>query len=146
MQFERERSKNIPFLTSFQNIISALYSYQAPVQPALRLLCGFSFICKVCVQHVHNGLRAVYSPLVGEYTALRQNRQVVDEWQSRIRNGAKCRCAVLETRFWLYFDLPIILNDRCWIYLFFSATLFLGYCVYSKMLNEFSILTRRIKL
>ncbi len=29
-------SNYIPFPTSFQNSISALYSYQAPVQPALK--------------------------------------------------------------------------------------------------------------
>ncbi len=43
----------------------------------------------------------------------------------------------------LYYAYPIILNDRlCRIYLFFSAALF---TVNSKMLNEFSVLTRLIK-
>ncbi len=40
----------------------------------------------------------------GEYTALRLNRQVVDQWQSRIR--MECGCDVLEgcsTRVCLYF-------------------------------------------
>ncbi len=57
--------------------------------------------------------------------------------------------AVLEGRailfpFFLYYAYPIILNDRlCRIYLFFLCCTF--HCVNSKMLNEFSVLTRLIK-
>ncbi len=44
----------------------------------------------------------------------------------------------------LYYAYPIILNDRlCRIYLFFLCCTF--HCVNSKMLNEFSVLTRLIK-
>ncbi len=60
-------------------------------------------------------------------------------------------CAVLEGRailfpffFFLYYAYPIILNDRlCRIYLFILCSTF--HCVNSKMLNEYSILTRLIK-
>ncbi len=46
--------------------------------------------------------------------------------------------------FFLYYAYPIILNDRlCRIYLFFLCCTF--HCVNSKMLNEFSVLTRLIK-
>ncbi len=56
--------------------------------------------------------------------------------------------AVLEGRailsFFLYYAYPIILNDRLFrIYLFFLCCTF--HCVNSKMLNEFSVLTRLIK-
>ncbi len=37
------------------------------------------------MQQVRNGSQSGPQPTGGEYTALRQNRQVVDEWQSRIR-------------------------------------------------------------
>ncbi len=56
---------------------------------------------------------------------------------------------VLEARailfpFFLYYGYPIILNYRlCRIYLFFLCCTF--HCVNSKMLNEFSVLTRLIK-
>ncbi len=39
------QSNNFPFPTSFQNSISALYSYRAPVQPALGPLCACCMTC-----------------------------------------------------------------------------------------------------
>ncbi len=50
---------------------------------ALHAWTSASFICEVCVQHAHNDAQSRLTS--GEYTALRRNRQVVYEWQSRIK-------------------------------------------------------------
>ncbi len=104
--------------TSFQNSISALYSYRAPVQPALRPLCSrlhdmyepvLCLICGVWAKHVQR-----CSEQASRYNTRLTDRTAeagCDEWQSFL--------------FFWYYAYPIILNDRlCRIYLIFSAALF----------------------
>ncbi len=87
------RSNNILFPTSIQNSISVLYSNRPQVQPALRtvmhalhawtvLSASQVYLRDLCLQQVHNvSERAV--PVVNIRPSDR--RQVVDQWQSRIR-------------------------------------------------------------
>ncbi len=113
--------------TSFQNSISALYSYRAPVQPALGPLCVRCSTNQCFVlfarskQSMCNDADIIYSS---------QTEQTgCDEWQIRIK--MECECDVIEGRsticpffFFFYYAYSIILNDRlCRIYLFFSAAL-----------------------
>ncbi len=129
-------SNNIPFPTSFQNSISALYSYRAPVQPALGPLCTLCthepvlrFICRVGAQHVQR-----CSEQASRYNIQLSNRTGWLWWVTeQNKDGAKSGCDVLEGRsthlsffsFFLYYAYPIVLNDRlCQNYLFFSAALF----------------------
>ncbi len=136
--------------TSFQNSISALYSYRS-VQPAPGPLCArcthepvLRFI--VWAQRVQrcSEQHSRYNIQLSDRTA----EAGCDEWQSRIRMEQSVDAMSLSmfnsSFLFLYYAYPIILNDRlCRIYLFFLCCTF--HCVNSKMLNEFSVLTSRIK-
>ncbi len=133
--------------TSFQNSISALYSYRAPVQPALEPLsacCMTSmnqcFVLFAGSEHsMCNDAQSRRGDIIyGSQTKLAG----CDEWQSRITMkqsvDAMMRCPWSNSSFlfllFLYYAYPIILNDRlCRIYLFFLCCTF--HCVNSKMLN-----------
>ncbi len=142
-------ANNIPFPTSFQNSISALYSYRAPVQPALGLLCTccthepvLRFICGVWAQHVQR-----CSEQASRYNIQLSDRTSRLWWVTdQNKDGAKCGCDVLEGRSTrLSFFLVLCLSYHFkWqnLFIFLCWTF---HCVNSKMLNEFSILTRLIK-
>ncbi len=129
-----------PFRTA-----SALYSYRAPVQPRTVMPRCSTNQCFVLFaeseQSMCNDADIIYS----SQTELAG----CDEWEIRIK--MECECDVIEGRstrlsffLFLYYAYSIILNDRrCRIYLFFLCCTF--HCVNSKMLNEFSVLTRLIK-
>ncbi len=134
--------------TSFQNSISALYSYRAPVtlQPALGPLCACCSTNQCFVlfagseQSMCNDADIIYS----SQTELAG----CDEWQIIIK--MECECDVIEGRstrlsffLFLYYAYSIILNDRLSIFFIFLCCTF--HCVNSKMLNAFSILTGLIK-
>ncbi len=121
--------------TSFQNSVSALYSYRAPVQPALGPLCARCMTCmNRCFglfagseQSMCNDADIIY----GSQTELAGR----DEWQIGIMMECECHWRTFNYLcFFLYYAYPIILNDRlCRIYLFFLFCTF--HCVNSKMLN-----------
>ncbi len=133
------------FLMSFQNSISVLYSYRAPVQPALGQLCARCSTnqCFVLFAGSEQSMCKDADIIYSSQTKLAG----CDEWQIRIK--MECECDVIEGRstifpfFFLYYAYSIISNDRLSnLFIFLCCTL---YCVNSKMLNEFSVLTRLIK-
>ncbi len=75
---------------------------------------------------------------MNESLASQQSRSALQAVSSRFITPLSLKDVQFSFLF-LYYAYPIILNDRlCRIYLFF-------HCVNSKMLNEFSVLTRLIK-
>ncbi len=86
------RSNIIPFPTSFQNSIPALYYYRAPVQPALGPLCARCSMNQCFVlfagseQSMCNDADIIFS----SQTELAG----CDEWQIRIK--MECECDVIK--------------------------------------------------
>ncbi len=129
--------------TSFQNSISALYSYRAPVQPALGQLCARCSTNQCFVlfarseQSMCNDADIIYS----SQTELAG----CDEWQIRIK--MECECDVIEGRSTIcpfFFFLLCLFYHFKWqtvsnLFIFLCCTF---HCVNSKMLNAFSVLTR----
>ncbi len=98
-------------------------------------------VCSMCIMVLRAGCTG------GKYTALRQNRQVVDQWQSRIRMEQSVDALSLKNVQLSFVRILLIAYNLKWQ----MSYLFIFLCdnfptVNCKMLNEFCILTRRIKI
>ncbi len=141
---------------SFQNSISALYSYRAPVQPALGPLCPRCMTCmNQCFVLFAGSEQSMYCTCDAQsrlaniiYSSDRTGRLWWVTEQNK--DGAKRGCAVLEgrsTRLSFFFFVVCLSYHFKWqtasnVFIFLCCNF---HCVNSMMLNEFSILTRLIK-
>ncbi len=106
--------------TSFQNSISALYSYRAPVQPALGPLCA-RCTHVLFAGSVHSMCNDAQSTLADIIYSSQTEQTGYDEWQSRIKMKQSSECddamSLKDVQlsflfyFFLYYAYPIILND-----------------------------------
>ncbi len=112
--------------TSFQNSISALYSYRARYAHAARMNQCFVLF----VGSEHSMCNDAQSKLAYIIYGSQTEQTGCDEWQSRIRieqsvDVFEARSTRLSFFLFLYYAYFIILNvSLCWFNVFFSAVLF----------------------